>query len=243
MHIHGDWSKDYTKAYNNLIGTGSFGKVWLVKSNQNGKYFAMKEIDLKQSILKCSIINKSYALDEGLKLKYLNLNHSNVIKYYESYIINETIYWIMDFCDGGTLRDKISIYNKNEIKMSENLIWYWSLQILSGLKYLHSNSLIHRDLKPDNIYIENKNGSCKIGDFGLSKVLIDLSITDNTTIRFIKLDEEDSNNNSLNSTDIDTDSEEEHIFKKKTFKTEPSEEAIVYKLINLSQVGTPGINL
>ena len=74
----------------------------------------------------------------------------------------------MEYCDGGTLRDKINIYCKNEIKIQENLIWYWSLQILSALKYLHSKMLIHRDLKPDNIYIENKTGSCKIGDFGLA---------------------------------------------------------------------------
>ncbi len=215
----------------------------------------MKEIDLKQSILKCSLINKAYALDEGLKLKYLNINHSNVVKYYESYILNnnETIYWIMEYCDGGTLRDKISIYCKNEIKIQENLIWYWSLQILSALKYLHSKSLIHRDLKPDNIYIENKTGSCKIGDFGLSKVLIDLKITDNTTIKFTRLEEENDNNNhndSFNESESELNfcnsaGEEDESNRIKNNKNiilsvDEEEAAVVYKLINLSQVGTPG---
>ncbi len=183
----------------------------------------MKEIDLKQSILKCSLINKAYALDEGLKLKYLNINHSNVVKYYESYILNnnETIYWIMEYCDGGTLRDKISIYCKNEIKIQENLIWYWSLQILSALKYLHSKSLIHRDLKPDNIYIENKTGSCKIGDFGLSKVLTSLPINNNILVKVTKVENEQC-------LDIDIKEEEEE------------ESKHFYKLIQLSQVGTPG---
>ena len=183
----------------------------------------MKEIDLKQSILKCSLINKAYALDEGLKLKYLNINHSNVVKYYESYILNnnETIYWIMEYCDGGTLRDKINIYCKNEIKIQENLIWYWSLQILSALKYLHSKSLIHRDLKPDNIYIENKTGSCKIGDFGLSKVLTGLPISNNILVKVTKVENEQY-------LDIDIKEEEEE------------ESKHFYKLIQLSQVGTPG---
>ena len=240
MHINGEWSRDYTKAYDNSIGLGSFGKVWLVKANSTGKYYAMKEIDLKQSILKCSIINRSYALDEGHKLKCLNINHSNVIKYYESYIVNdETIFWIMDYCDGGTLRDKINIYSKSEQRMHENLIWHWSLQILSALKYLHSNYIIHRDLKPDNIYIENKTGSCKIGDFGLSKVLVDSSITDNKTIKFTKLEDDDEEEYDYSS-DASTDEENNYNKRQNLRSIEHTEEAIVYKLISLSQVGTPG---
>jgi len=168
-------------------------------------------------------IDKAYALDEGLKLKYLNINHSNVVKYYESYILNnEKIYWIMEYCDGGTLRDKINMYSKNEIKMQENLIWYWSLQILSALKYIHTKCLIHRDLKPDNIYIENKTGSCKIGDFGLSKVLTSLPINNNILVKVTKVENEQC-------LDIDIKEEEEE-----------EESKHFYKLIQLSQVGTPG---
>lgn len=71
MHVHGDWSKSFTKAYTNTIGRGAFGDVSLVRSKANGKFFAMKCIDLGQYILKCSIINKAYALDEGLKCQQL----------------------------------------------------------------------------------------------------------------------------------------------------------------------------
>ena len=126
----------------------------------------------------------------------------------------------MEYCDGGTLRDKINIYCKNEIKIQENLIWYWSLQILSALKYLHSKSLIHRDLKPDNIYIENKIGSCKIGDFGLSKVLTSLPINNNILVKATRVENEQY---------LDTDIKEEEEASKH-----------FYKLIQLSQVGTPG---
>jgi len=118
--------------------------------------------------------------------------------------------------------------------MHENLIWYWSLQILSALKYLHSNHIIHRDLKPDNIYIENKTGSCKVGDFGLSKVLVDSNITENKTIRFSRLEDEYGDEYDYSS-DASTDEETSC-----PRRTSQSEEAIVYKLINLSQVGTPG---
>lgn len=71
MHIHDDWNKSFTKAYTNTIGNGAFGDVWLVRSKVNGRFFAMKGIDLNQYILKCSLINKAYALDEGLKLRQL----------------------------------------------------------------------------------------------------------------------------------------------------------------------------
>ena len=101
----------------------------------------------------------------------------------------------MDYCDGGTLKDRLIFYIKQNLKIEEDLIWYWSLQILNGIKYLHSKGLIHRDLKPDNIYISLKNGSCKIGDFGLSKVLIDNSINDNTQIKFSNFDDENKMNN------------------------------------------------
>ena len=230
MHIYEDWEKSYTKAYNNSIGNGAFGKVWLVRSNLNGKYYAMKEINLNQYILKCSLINRAYALDEGVKLRQLGIKHPNVCKYYQSFFVNDSIHWIMDYCDGGTLKDRLAIYLRQEIKLDHDLIWFWSLQILSGLKYLHGKGLIHRDLKPDNIYISLKNGACKIGDFGLSKVLIDASMNENTLIKFSNLDDDES-------ADLqkDTSSRQIHAARKNLITDEP----VVYKLINLSQVGTP----
>ena len=133
MHIYKDWKDDYEKVYNHSIGQGTFGKVSLVKSKANDKYYAMKEINLKQQILKSSLINRSYALDEGLKLIKLKLEHENIINYHRSYIYEDCIYWIMDYCDGGTLRERISLYVKQNKSIEENLIWYWGLQILQGI--------------------------------------------------------------------------------------------------------------
>jgi serine/threonine protein kinase len=211
--------------------------VTLVRSKRNGQYFAMKEINLKQSILKSSIINRSYALDEGLKLRQLNATqHRNIIKYYKSYLYDECIYWIMEYCDGGTLRDRICLYAKSDKKISEDLIWYWSLHILNGIKYIHNKGIIHRDLKPDNVYIESKRGVCKIGDFGFAKILVETSITANTSIKYLKFDENDDVNN-------------RKVSKSRVLVSKPSkrsdeidnidEQNIAYKFINMSQVGTP----
>ena len=162
----------------------------LVRSKKNGQFFAMKEINLKQSILKTSIINRSYALDEGLKLRQLNATqHRNIIKYYKSYLHGECIYWIMEYCDAGTLKDRIHLYAKSDKLISEDLVWYWSLHVLSGIKYIHNKGIIHRDLKPENILIESKRGVCKIADFGFSKILVETSITENTSVKYMRLDE------------------------------------------------------
>lgn len=234
MHIYRDWNEDYQKVSKHSIGQGTFGRVYLVASTQNGKYYAMKEINLKQNILKCSLLNRSYALDEGLKQIKLNIDHENVIKYYRSYIHGECIYWIMDYCDGGTLRERLILYVKQSKQIEENLIWYWSLQILKGLKYLHSKGVIHRDLKPDNIYIHGKRGLCKIGDFGFAKVLVESSITQNTVT--------ERHNDSV---ELEFDNSRKAKARKKAPKQltngsfNENDERIVYKLVNMSQVGTP----
>ena len=189
MHIYNDWRRDYTKAYAHSIGHGSFGKVSLVRSNDPhaAKYYAMKEIDLRQHILAASLINKSYALDEGLKLANLGVDHANIMRYYASYIHDEHVCWIMDYCDGGMLKERIHLYARRDKPLDEGLVWFWSLQLLEGVRYMHNKGIIHRDLKPDNIYIEGKRGTCKIGDFGFAKVLVESSITENTTVNFCRL--------------------------------------------------------
>jgi serine/threonine protein kinase len=140
-HIHGDWTSDFTKVVEQCIGQGTFGKVFLVRSLKSPqKFYAMKQISLTQRILKSSKLNREYALDEGLKLSRLNIDHSNIVKYYSSYLNNEMeqLTWIMEYCDGATLKERIALYYRKERHMEENLIWYWSLHILKGLGYLHS---------------------------------------------------------------------------------------------------------
>jgi serine/threonine protein kinase len=218
------WQQDFKKSYKNSIGIGTFGQVWLVKSIKNGRLFAMKEINLEQPILKRSLINRAYALDEGLKLIKCNVSHENIIRYYQSYLYNEKIFWIMDYCDGGTLRDRINLYiNRNKV-MEENLVWYWSLQILRGLCYLHEKCIVHRDLKPDNILIENKRGTCKIADFGFAKILADSPLNDITTVKYFKSVDESAVINRNGSFYL---------------RSDRNVELTSFNLIYLSQVGTP----
>ncbi|RNA09429.1 MAP kinase kinase kinase [Brachionus plicatilis] len=220
MHQTKDWSEEYTKVNRHSIGQGTFGKVYLVRSNSDKKLYALKEINLNQYILRISVINRSYALEEGFKLNILKIDHDNIIKYFNSYIHKDHVYWIMEYCDGGTLREQISLYRKQVRIMDENLIWYWCIQILTGIEYLHKCGIIHRDLKPENIYIHNKRGTCKIGDFGFAKLVVESSITENRVIKYT---------NDSNESDADC----------YLSKNDKQEEKIIYNLVNISQVGTP----
>jgi len=74
---------------------------------------------------------------------------------------------IMAFCDGGDLTAFLK--HKKDVKMSEGEVLYHFVQLCLALEYMHFKSILHRDLKTQNVFIQN--GMLKLGDFGISKVL------------------------------------------------------------------------
>lgn len=79
---------------------------------------------------------------------------------------------VMEFFPKGTLRDLISIQKKRKEKVSPENAFLITLQLLLGLYSIHSNHLVHKDLKPENIFIA-ENLSAKIGDFGTAECVKD----------------------------------------------------------------------
>ena len=99
-----------------------------------------------------------------------NLNHQNIVKYFESFKDKRSFYIIMEYCDNLDLKEFIREYkNKNKF-IDQNIIYLIVLDICLGIKEIHKNNIIHRDLKPENIFI-SKDYKIKIGDFGISKKL------------------------------------------------------------------------
>jgi len=76
----------------------------------------------------------------------------------------------MEYADSGDLEKKLMEQKQKNEHFEENTIINWLIQTCLGLKYLHNLHVIHRDIKPQNIFL-TKNGIIKIGDFGISKVL------------------------------------------------------------------------
>jgi len=153
----------------NLLGEGSFGKVFKVSHKLSKVIRAMKIINKKDAL----IGNET----EAALIKEINilksLDHPNILKVYEYFNNKRRLYIITELCTGGELFDKIS----NEKCFNEKIASHVMRQLLSAVQYCHANGIIHRDLKPENILIEsveeyNKEFfTIKVIDFGTSDKL------------------------------------------------------------------------
>ncbi|CAN8179597.1 unnamed protein product, partial [Coccothraustes coccothraustes] len=139
------------------IGSGTFGDVCKALDNATGGEVAIKKINLQGRRKKELKVNE-------LMVMTINRN-PNLINYLGSYLLGEELWLVMEFMDGGTLSDVIS-----KTHLSEDEIAAISRECLQGLDFLHSNHVIHRDVKSDNILLRT-DGCVKLADFGLSAQL------------------------------------------------------------------------
>lgn len=146
------------------LGKGAFGEVLLVLDPKDNQLFALKKVPLIGLNLK----ERLDAAEEASKL--MMLQNSNVIGFHETFIENDNLNIIMQFCEGGDLNTLIK-KNKDEGRVfSIGEIIYVAQQLAAGIKYLHMSKIIHRDLKPKNILI-TKDSLIKIADLGLAKAM------------------------------------------------------------------------
>ena len=141
------------------MGRGAFSTVYKIKSKSDNTIYCLKKINIKKTP------------DRKNEVNILSkLNHPNLVKYISSYEDEEGIYIIMEFCIYGDLYSLLHIVKKKKVYVNEEIIWDIAYQCLLGLEYLHSNQIIHRDIKLLNIFM-SKNKIVKIGDMGMSKIL------------------------------------------------------------------------
>ena len=149
----------------NKLGEGGFGEVFLIKKD-NQKY-ALKKIPLPNKLLTEDKM-KEY---KEMLLILQTLNSENVIKYFNFDFRDDCITVLMEFGGDSDLKHLIEEHKNNSKLIEEELIKNIILQICTGLKEIHKAKLIHRDLTPDNIFINKNNNKVKIGDFSISKKL------------------------------------------------------------------------
>ena len=160
--------------FKKLIGKGRLSTVWLVYKKNEDKYYAAKVLDKKNS----SNDLVKYFYNEISIMS--SLNHKNIVSYEGNREISSSYVLIMEYCSGNSLltclKRHIQMYKR---PLTEVIIQQIMRQIVNGLKYLHENNIIHRDLKTENIFVkfynvENYNKvnldktHIKIGDFGFS---------------------------------------------------------------------------
>ena len=169
------------------IGKGCFGRVKKMQYIRNKHIYAVK-------FLPKSIIN-----DKNQKNIYREINimptltHKNIVKLYGHFEDNNYYYFIYELVQGSNLEKYVQNLTNNNMKkygnsfathIEQNLLINIFKQILSGLLYLHSNFVFHRDIKPDNILIDNEN-NIKITDFGFTAYFLEgdpILSTNNTRV-------------------------------------------------------------
>ncbi len=138
-----------------LLGRGGFSEVWLAKDNWTHLQIAIKVYAPGQGM-------DANGLQEfcGELANVFDLNHTNLLKPTHVDSWNDMPYLIMAYCSQGSLAKKI-------MKLSEAQIWKMIQDVASGLAYLHSKDVVHQDIKPDNILMD-EFGNFLITDFGIS---------------------------------------------------------------------------
>jgi NIMA (never in mitosis gene a)-related kinase len=96
------------------------------------------------------------------------LQGPTLIKFVESFIENNCIYIVMEYADGGSLDQKIRLYQNRGQKFETEEILRYMAQITLGVMAMHSKNILHRDIKTQNIFI-TQNDILKMGDFGISR--------------------------------------------------------------------------
>ena len=156
------------------IGQGMYGRVYKAKNKKENKYYAIKRLNFKDINEK----EKKQINNEVSCIK--KLKHPNIISYKDSFNDEDNYFNIVTtFCEGGDIYNKIQ--KQNGEYFSEEQILNWAVQILLGLDYIHKNDIIHRDIKPQNIFIKNHHIIC-IGDFGIAKIITQIQTQTMTSI-------------------------------------------------------------
>eukprot|EP00164_Ancoracysta_twista_P003180 GFYU01004243.1.p1 GENE.GFYU01004243.1~~GFYU01004243.1.p1 ORF type:complete len:1033 (+),score=320.77 GFYU01004243.1:301-3399(+) len=152
------------------IGKGAYGVVYKGLNIQNGDFVAIKQMSLHN-------VPKEEFEGIMMEIKLLkNLKAENIVKYYDYCQKGKDLYIIMEYLENGSLQSVVKKFGS----LPESVVAIYIEQVLRGLEYLHSEGVIHRDIKGANILI-TKEGKVKLADFGVATKL-DAEVEDPTVV-------------------------------------------------------------
>ncbi|ATY64699.1 mitogen activated kinase kinase kinase mekk3 [Cordyceps militaris] len=149
-----------------LIGKGTYGRVYLGMNATTGEFLAVKEVEVNAKAAggdKNKMREMVAALDQEIDTMQ-HLDHINIVQYLGCERKETSISIFLEYISGGSIGSCLRKHGRFE----ESVVSSLTRQTLSGLAYLHREGILHRDLKADNILLD-LDGTCKISDFGISK--------------------------------------------------------------------------
>lgn len=148
---------------NDILGEGGFGKVFSATNRaDNSIKVAIKVVD------KSKLSLKGFANINNEVQMMQNVDHPNIVKYYETYNDLKYLYIVMEKCEGGEIGEPGDIIRVKKV-LNESYLSSLVYKLLLALQHCHGLNIIHRDIKPSNI-MYNREGEIKILDFGVAVV-------------------------------------------------------------------------
>eukprot|EP00898_Chlorokybus_atmophyticus_P006712 jgi/Chlat1/7041/Chrsp56S06667 len=151
-----------------LLGSGSFGNVYLGLNIDTGGLVAVKEVNMGPEGL--PIKESEAQLEQEVQL-LSSLQHPNIVRYLGTAHEGDFLYIFLEYVPGGSIQSLLQRFGP----FDEALVRVYTRQLLEGLSYLHASRTVHRDIKGANILVE-KSGRIKLADFGMAKQFVEQSM-------------------------------------------------------------------